>query len=72
MTDETIIETEAIVDQAPDAIEPDSVVEATIEVMPTVPEAQAMFTDNPGLAAVHTVDGILHRDGVLQRMAIGE
>lgn len=63
MTDETI-STEPIVDQAPAA--------APVELTPTVIEAQAMFADNPGLAAVHTTEGILHRNGVLQRMAIGE
>ena len=62
MTDETT-STEPIVDQAP--ADP-------VELVPTVSEAQAMFADNPGLASVHTTEGILHRDGVLQRTAIGE
>lgn len=32
---------------------------------PTVAEAQAMFTENPGLASVVTTEGRLSRDGIL-------
>ena len=66
MTEE-IIFTDPIVDQ-----EPEAVPEAPADLTPTVIEAQAMFAGNPGLASVHTTEGILHRDGVLQRTAIGE
>ena len=64
MTDDTSTGFETVAGPAP--------VELPVELTPSVIEAQVMFTENPGLAAVHTTEGILHRDGVLQRMAIGE
>ena len=36
-----------------------------VEVPPTHDEARAMFAENPGLAAVLTTAGFLHRDGRL-------
>lgn len=35
------------------------------EVTPTIEEAKAMFEENPGLSAVLTDQGFLHRDGSL-------
>ena len=40
--------------------------ESTVEeVAPTVEEVKAMFEENPGLSAVLTDQGFLHRDGSL-------
>lgn len=33
------------------------------EGSPTVEEARAMFEERPDLASVHTVEGVLNRDG---------
>lgn len=38
---------------------------------PTVPEAEAMFAENPGLSSVLTDRGTLTRDGVLTAVAHG-
>ena len=68
--EETIVP-DASVDVAPAPADPVDDA-APVAGDPTPQEAQAMFADNPGLAAVVTSEGVLHRDGLIVRVAIGE
>lgn len=70
MTDETNPDTPPV-DAAPDAQDPVADT-AAVAGNPSLEEAQAMFADNPGLAAVLTDRGTLTRDGVLIPVATGE